>query len=503
MLSDLHLDIDGFYEESEYEYYGNDTCHKCLPETKDECDFCSKPILSHFFLETIYLSTMTKLVRKSISIKDDWSNKFSDKNINEKYRNELKEQIKIIEKQLARDYRNWGDCTISADSIINKAFGELAEEIRLDNLINEEPYDCEDIQWNDSCIPESLRSDLENELDKIALKTKDFHPNTNNMIQNLIHPSLFPIISGVTMTYDNKFVIDKFLNVLEEDMRESYLETETLNYQWMPAEFYVDDNYKAQLLSYINNLPGDIDDKLHQTIVNILSNALPEIENLLEIALSKKQIQVIVKACNYILKPGQSYEGNWHVEGCSYEHIVASGIYYYSTDGQLDGDGLSFRRKRNEEHDFPSQSKYREDPDRLPPGGIQKWDQNIILGTAETPQNRLLIFKNSIQHKVAKLTNNTDKIIKRKILCFFFVDPNEQLLSSKDIPQQQLGKNDIIILLDGYILPVLSSIVSEYVGNGISYEDALNHRLRLMKERKFSVDYTNKIYERKFSLCEH
>jgi hypothetical protein len=25
--------------------------------------------------------------------------------------------------------------------------------------------------------------------------------------------------------------------------------------------------------------------------------------------------QVITKACNYVLQPGDSYEGNWHVEG--------------------------------------------------------------------------------------------------------------------------------------------------------------------------------------------
>lgn len=64
-------------------------------------------------------------------------------------------------------------------------------------------------------------------------------------------------------------------------------------------------------------------------------------------SLTNRRLQVIVKAANYILQPGQSYEGTWHVEGMANEKIAASGIYYYSTTPNLDQTCLAFRLKRD------------------------------------------------------------------------------------------------------------------------------------------------------------
>jgi hypothetical protein len=56
---------------------------------------------------------------------------------------------------------------------------------------------------------------------------------------------------------------------------------------------------------------------------------------------------VIVKAANYVLRPGETdYKGSWHVEGMSHENIIASGIYYYHTSAHLTGEGLMFRRRK-------------------------------------------------------------------------------------------------------------------------------------------------------------
>jgi hypothetical protein len=52
---------------------------------------------------------------------------------------------------------------------------------------------------------------------------------------------------------------------------------------------------------------------------------------------------VITKACNYVLKPGQTYEGVWHKEGMQHEHIIASAIYYYQNSPCLEDSGLAFR----------------------------------------------------------------------------------------------------------------------------------------------------------------
>jgi len=48
------------------------------------------------------------------------------------------------------------------------------------------------------------------------------------------------------------------------------------------------------------------------------SDQMIRIENqkLEELSKKHRRYQVITKACNYVLKPGEVYQGNWHVEGC-------------------------------------------------------------------------------------------------------------------------------------------------------------------------------------------
>jgi len=38
--------------------------------------------------------------------------------------------------------------------------------------------------------------------------------------------------------------------------------------------------------------------------------------------------------------------------------------------------------------------------------------------------DRCLVFENSLQHKVKEMHNKSSKVVVRKILCFFVVDPN-------------------------------------------------------------------------------
>ncbi|THU93244.1 hypothetical protein K435DRAFT_197423 [Dendrothele bispora CBS 962.96] len=71
-----------------------------------------------------------------------------------------------------------------------------------------------------------------------------------------------------------------------------------------------------------------------------------------------KDLKVIVKAANYILKPGQEYQGTWHMEGMPHERIAASAIYYYDTNEFVADKGLSFRKLRDAERDFPSWKEY-------------------------------------------------------------------------------------------------------------------------------------------------
>jgi hypothetical protein len=56
-------------------------------------------------------------------------------------------------------------------------------------------------------IPEELQKSIETQLDAIAnLPEKDFHPGSNNMVQDLIHPSLYPYIQGDQYIYTSAII---------------------------------------------------------------------------------------------------------------------------------------------------------------------------------------------------------------------------------------------------------------------------------------------------------
>ncbi|KZO98547.1 hypothetical protein CALVIDRAFT_27422 [Calocera viscosa TUFC12733] len=165
-----------------------------------------------------------------------------------------------------------------------------------------------------------------------------------------------------------------------------------------------------------------------------------------------KTLKVIVKAANYVLLPGQEYEGSWHVEGAPHEHIRASLIYYHSCSPSISDAGLSFRRLRTEEDD-PNVARGHGDQfmiwDEEADDGIMDYPSDVEEGERaaypyELPRNielgtvpatgvtaevegtgRMLSFPNWLQHKVAGLKNTAtegNEPAVRKILCFFVVN---------------------------------------------------------------------------------
>lgn len=53
---------------------------------------------------------------------------------------------------------------------------------------------------------------------------------------------------------------------------------------------------------------------------------------------------MIPKIVEYTFKPGQKYEGVWHIEGMSNENIIATGVYFPKMDDILKGGKLTYKR---------------------------------------------------------------------------------------------------------------------------------------------------------------
>lgn len=277
-----------------------------------------------------------------------------------------------------------------------------------------------------------------------------------------------------------------------------YKDLETISnsvYQWLPTEMTVHPDSTVTVDSYINNLDEKKYPELFKNFGNLFRLFLPYFEQLNCIGESSN-IQVIVKAANYILEPGETYEGNWHIEGTPNEHIIASGIYYYHVDKELKSQ-LAFREKR-------------EMGDRTYAPQSQSFQIN--LGKVDTIEDRCVIFSNTLQHKVRKMVNNTNKRQLRKIICFFLINPSRRIHSSVDVPKQQWEKTKptlmalIVWLFQNYNINVPKDVVeliASHAKIGFTREEAETHRTKLMEERKAFVQVNDQIYTREFSYCEH
>lgn len=304
-------------------------------------------------------------------------------------------------------------------------------------------------------------------------------------------------------------------------------------YQWLPTYFDVDDKGSFSIADYINNLvPRSEHTILYTSLAQLFSLALPLLESVLSYgravrprirdsddesiayhhdsriepikeqsySLKGQRLQVIIKIVDYELAPGESYEGVWHVEGMSHEEIVATVIYFIHRDADIKGGDILFKRafhKDEAEHIFSQipQSRPRA-LDNLINEGL------LPLGKVQTLPKRLLVFPNSHVHKVTKMqnesqesydtaqvqkrrkmqyesqeTNDTTQVQKRRIVVFFLVNPEKRIISTRDVPPQQLE-----------------------AGGSMSREEAVAHRLELMKERKFNKQDWN---IREIELCEH
>jgi hypothetical protein len=141
---------------------------------------------------------------------------------------------------------------------------------------------------------------------------------------------------------------------------------------------------------------------------------------------------------------------------------------------------------------------------------------NIEYQATETPAGRILCFPNNIQHCVTSISNDSEEIGYRKILCFFLINPKITILSSSHVPEQQwervVKKLRIqLILVTNAIQKKLPKeiilLICDFAKYGFTLQEAKEHRLALMKQRKFIVNRENEEYEevveREYSLCEH
>ena len=181
-------------------------------------------------------------------------------------------------------------------------------------------------------------------------------------------------------------------------------------------------------------------------------------------------------------------EGQWQIDTGDYEGAKA--IYGFEEGGYF-----------NQEH-RPSML--------IQPRGVNR-----------TLSGRVLAWPNTLQHCVQPFELENKALPgRRTILCFFLVDPTKRIRSTATVPPQQrewlqLEARALLIHISPPLPFDIRSHIIGFVGGGnnamplspgtITYEEAADRRLRLMRERK-ATEQNARVGEysvASVTFCEH
>mmetsp|Transcript_20943 Transcript_20943/g.31928 ORF Transcript_20943/g.31928 Transcript_20943/m.31928 type:complete len:720 (+) Transcript_20943:85-2244(+) len=382
----------------------------------------------------------------------------------------------------------------------------------------------EGISIIDGALPNELHASLMYAIDNFVGKQEaDYHPHSNGIVRDIVHPALYSYVKDVSPLLRSVDDVAPALLPLGFDAdKKDYWGRPyeaSSKYQWLPTYFDIGLDGSCTICDYINNLvPRSEYEPLYSLLGQVFSHALPLFESAVSygrnvrplirsedtyifdeeypdeipverVSLRGQRLQVVTKIVDYELASGQTYEGVWHVEGMSHEEIVATSLYF-ERDDYIKGGNIMFKRamQKDEAHDiFDSvhQSRPEQFNDFVHEGILP-------LGQVETISRRLIVFPNSHVHKVTTLENILPTLDalessanekmqvqkkKRRLIAFFLINPSRRIISTREVPMQQ-----------------------EHVGGSMRRDDAMSHRLELMKERKYTKQDWN---VREIELCEH
>jgi hypothetical protein len=344
-----------------------------------------------------------------------------------------------------------------------------------------------------------LRQEIEKYQNKIE---KDFHPFSDNKVIDIVHPSLYPYIKNKAKI--TKVDITKVKKNATDYWNRKY---EKSNYQWLPSEFNIDLQGNCKITSYINNLPEE-ETKMTSLIEKLFSKVLPKMElmwsyiktiklyndeyielynessdinniDIQPISFKGKTLQVITKIVTVELDDS-TVEGAWHVEGMSHENIVATAVCVLEQSPDLETNLYFKRRFTIAEGALIFNNTGQERPRYMdeylgylnhimsePLSGL------IPLGKVSTKTGSITVFPNSHIHKL-DIVNNSESG-KRTVVVFWLINPDIRIISTKHVEKQQNTEE-------------------------FTHDEALEHRLKLMHERKYHKQNFN---VRDLNLCEH
>ncbi|MGW0915405.1 DUF4246 domain-containing protein [Streptomyces sp. NPDC002784] len=402
---------------------------------------------------------------------------------------------------------------------------------------------------SDTLVDDELRSRLREAvrvLEEVPEAEKDWHPGSGGQVLDLVHPSLFCLVRGVSGEPERAWQ-----NPTDRYSRYEFSE----KFQWLPTDVDVSDDGDAVFRSYVNNVHPEKHRELASVLPDLFARMRPLFENVLTDLRHPRPLRIEADPYGwYDSKPeypnrrsfsddaayqeavrawGEAHDDWWE----NRRPVIPDAPAFTAPESPDEPARVDLRGRRVQVivklatiHLTPDKPEYAGGSwhvegmmnERIVSTGIFYWDSenitesrlsfraalddpsyeqndddglrevyglkdedalNQMLGSASTPAGRCLAFPNILQHRVGSFRlADPTRQGYRKILAFFLVDPSAEIVSTSDVPPQQPWAETSTMTL----------------------EEAKGYREQLMQERKYFIDEHNEqLYEREFSLCEH
>jgi hypothetical protein len=159
---------------------------------------------------------------------------------------------------------------------------------------------CASVAKSDTVVKNELIEALRVAFNKLKTDQEaspDWHPNSGDMVQNLVHPSMYPLVYGRTRVLQEECVgVDDAIliwagkgTIIPKEDREQTTnlpgglisssifpaEYWSANYQWLPANIAFQDDGSVRFTSYVNNLHPNKFADIYRTIEKLIETSLP------------------------------------------------------------------------------------------------------------------------------------------------------------------------------------------------------------------------------------
>jgi hypothetical protein len=159
---------------------------------------------------------------------------------------------------------------------IRYVLAELAHYARLrDEATGIEVSAVDGVWQSDTLIDEALRDRLREAvrvLEDVPAEEQDWHPGSGGQVLDLVHPSLFCLVNGVSGGPEKAW---------EKPDGHSARYEFSERFQWLPTDVEVDEDGGVSLLSYVNNLHPETHRELLAVLPEFIGRTLPLWENVL------------------------------------------------------------------------------------------------------------------------------------------------------------------------------------------------------------------------------